>query len=351
MRREGLYLRYAAWPEDDRSRWEAAFKAGADLFDDHGAAVHLADRTRLQIQYAYGKFLFFLAARHGNLLARAPAERLNRKIIEEYVKSQPKSCGGITVANYINHLQITLRYICPSDDWSWLLEIAKRIAARAKRKPEKHHLVTSEVLYSLGMELMDRSIASGKSTTTWGVQTAFRDGLIIALLALIPLRRRTLAALRMGTHLVKSGDIWLLNIPAEDIKTKRPNEYPISAELSERIDVYLNYIRPQTPGAGTHEYLWASSRSRPMGDRSIYNSVRRRTRKALGFPVNLHRFRSAAATFWSTRDPANVRGVKDLLGHSMFGTTEKYYIMSQSRIAGRALSRAVSNVGKRPIAP
>jgi len=47
-----LYLPYAAWPEHDRSRWEAAFKAGADLFDDHGPAVHLADRTRLQMQYA-----------------------------------------------------------------------------------------------------------------------------------------------------------------------------------------------------------------------------------------------------------------------------------------------------------
>ncbi len=196
---------------------------------------------------------------------------------------------------------------------------------------------------------MDRAIASGKSVRTRSVQTAFRDGLIIALLALIPLRRRTLAALRIGKHLVRSGDVWVLDIPAEDIKTKRPTEYPMSAELSERIDFYVNHIRPQTPGAETHDYLWASSRSRPMGDRSIYNSVRRRTRKALGFPVNLHRFRRAAATFWSTRDPANVRGAKDLLGHASFATTEKYYVMAQSRIAGRALAGVVRN-GKRPIA-
>src|ERR1035437_299574 len=351
MRSARLYLPYAAWPEDDRSRWEAAFKAGADLFDDHGPAVHLADRTRLQIQYAYGKFLSFLSARHCNLLARAPAARVDRKIIEEYVKSQPKSCGGITIANYLNHLQFTLRYICPTEDWSWLLKIAKRIATQAKRKPEKHHLVTSETLYALGIELMDRAIANGKSVRTWRVQTAFRDGLIIALLALIPLRRRTLAALRIGKHLVRSGDVWVLDIPAADIKTKRPIEYPISAELSGRIDFYLNQIRPQTPGAGTHDYLWASSRSRPMGDGGIYNSIRRRTRKALGFPVNLHRFRSAAATLWSAQDPANVRGVKDLLGHASFGTTEKYYIMSQSRIAGRALARVVSNAGKRTTAP
>jgi hypothetical protein len=28
--------------------------------------------------------------------------------------------------------------------------------------------------------------------------------------------------------------------------------------------------------------------------------------------VNLHRFRHAAASFWSIRDPVNVRGAKDL---------------------------------------
>jgi hypothetical protein len=100
MKRKGLYLPYAAWPEDDRTRWEAAFKAGTDLFDDCGAGVHLAERTRQQIQYAYGKFLAFLSARHRHLLARTPAARLNPKIIEKYVKWQPKSCGGITIANY-----------------------------------------------------------------------------------------------------------------------------------------------------------------------------------------------------------------------------------------------------------
>jgi integrase len=83
-----------------------------------------------------------------------------------------------------------------------------------------------------------------------------------------------------------------------------------------------------------------------MRERGIYGAVRRRTRKALGFPINLHRFRRAAATFWSIRDPANVRGAKDLLGHASFATTEKYYLMSQSRIAGRAFARVINNVEK-----
>jgi integrase len=78
-----------------------------------------------------------------------------------------------------------------------------------------------------------------------------------------------------------------------------------------------------------------------MDDSAIYNRVVRRTREGLGFPVSLHHFRHAAATFWSIHDPANVRGAKDLLGHSSFGTTEKHYIMAQSRLAGRALAQAI----------
>jgi integrase/recombinase XerD len=348
MRRVKLYLSYEAWPEQDRNRWDAAFKSGTELFDDRGPAAHLAERTRLQLQYAYGKFLAFVSARYPGLLARAPAERLNRKIIEGYVKWQPASCGGITLAIYLYHLWLTLRYICPNDDWSWLLTIGKRMAALAKRKPEKHHLVTSEILYALGIELMDRAVTNGAASKRTLVP--YRDGLIIALLALIPLRRRTLATLRIGKHLVRSGDLWALDIPADDVKTKRPLEYPISVELSERTDLYLNQFRRRIRGAGTHDYLWASNRSRPMDDGAIYNMVRRRTRKALGFAVNLHRFRGAAATLWSSRDPANVRGAKDLLGHASFATTEKHYIMAQSRVAGRALARAIGNVDKKPAA-
>jgi integrase len=175
-------------------------------------------------------------------------------------------------------------------------------------------------------------------------KNTFRDGLIIALLALVPLRRRTLAALRIGKHLKKSDGQWFLDIPAEDVKTKRPLDYPLAAELSQRIDVYVEHMRPRARGATTHDYLWASSRGRAVSGAVINNAVRERTRKELGFPINLHQFRRAAATLWSVQDPTNVRGVKDLLGHASFATTEKHYIMAQTRLAGRVLARAVERL-------
>jgi site-specific recombinase XerD len=122
--------------------------------------------------------------------------------------------------------------------------------------------------------------------------------------------------------------------------------YPISFDLSQRIDLYLSQFRRRIPGAAKHAGLWPSNKGRPMDAGTLYDTIRRRTKEAFGFPINLHRFRHAAGALWSIHDPANVRGVKDLLGHTSFGTTENYYIMSQSRLAGRALARAIGN--KRP---
>jgi len=344
--RAKLYLPYTEWPRADEALWKKAFEPTVDLFDGGGPGAHLSERTVQQLEYAYGKFLYFISVEHDDLLKQPPARRLNPKVIGEFVNFQPGTCGAVTLSNYLGHLWIALRYLCPKDDFHWLSVIGRRIKSQAKPKPEKHHLVTSETLYKLGIRLMDDALACGKPPTSWRVQSAFRDGLIIALLALIPLRRRTLSALRIGKHLIKSGDQWSLDIPAGDAKSKRPLGYPISQELSQRINVYVNQIRSQTAGASTHDYLWAGCRGGPMRAPGIYGAVRRRTRKGLGFPINLHRFRRAAATLWAVQDPTNVRGSKDLLDHASFDTTEKYYIMAQSRVAGRVLAQAIDSVGK-----
>jgi hypothetical protein len=66
--------------------------------------------------------------------------------------------------------------------------------------------------------------------------------------ALIPLRSRTVVAMRIGIHLVKTGDLWGLDIPAVDTKNRRPLDYPIPTELSARIDLYLEQFRSRIPG-------------------------------------------------------------------------------------------------------
>lgn len=340
-----MQLPYTVWPEEDRKRWSAANKRGADPFDDEGPAAHLAEPSRRALQGSYGRFLGFVAAKHPRLVDCPPETRLDRKIITEYVVFRGPSCSESGIAIDLHHLRLALRFICPDTNWSWLAIIAKRIGSKAKPKPPKYHLVTIERLYALGIELMDGAVANTADAAEVSKSDAFdyRDGLMISVLASVVLRKRTFAALRIGKQLVKSGKLWSLEIPAQDLKGRRPLDYPISLSLSQRIDLYLKQFRRRIPGAASHAGLWPSNKGRPMDAGTIYDTIRRRTKEAFGFAINLHRFRHAAGTLWSIRDPANVRGVKDLLGHTSFGTTEKYLTMSQSRLAGRTLARAIGN--------
>jgi len=59
---------------------------------------------------------------------------------------------------------------------------------------------------------------------------------------------------------------------------------------------------------------------------------------------------TAAASFWSSQHPRKVTGVKDLLGHADFATTQRHYIMAQSRLAGRVFARAIESRNWRALA-
>lgn len=340
-RTEKKHLRFSAWPAADRTLWDATF--APDLFDDEGRTDHLALATVIGLRTSYARYLGFLQRHHQERLKLAPEARINTDSIKAFVEHLRQSCRDTSVASLLHTLRQVLGYMFPDRDWSWLKTVAKRIQAGAIPLRDATRGVTSAELSAVGVALMadaeEEWFASDHVTLECAIQ--YRDGLIIALLAAVPLRRRTLTALTIDGHLVKSGGSWLLDIPAEDTKTKRAMELPLPEELSRRGSLYLSRFRPAVPGANRHYGLWTSTRSRPMDDGSIYDMVCRRTTEALGFPVNLHRFRRAAGNLWSIADPNNVRGVKDLLGHTSFGTTEKHYIGAQSRLAGRALAKVL----------
>lgn len=338
-------LLFEQWPTEDRMRWERAIATG-DVFDGGGPAAHLSDCTRRHLIYEYECFLGLLSCRQPILLQQSVLQRVSRDTVAQYVDLLRRSSCESSVAIELGMLRYALRVLYEEHDWLWLLAIVKRIATKAKREPRarRHRLVTSEQLYVLGKELMERASLAAPSPGRPSKQQAFdyRDGFLIALLALIPLRRRTVAALEIGIHLVNIGSCWSLEIPGEDTKTHCPLEYSLSSKISAQIDEYLTRFRHLIPGANTHNGLWPSNKLRPMDHGAIYDMVRKRTRAALGYPVNLHAFRHAAATLWSIEDPVNVRGIKDLLGQSRVGgVSETHYIKGQSRVAARLLRKVV----------
>src|SRR5262249_8418673 len=199
---QGIYLRkqlpFAEWPQEIRRRWEAAFAKG-NFLDDGGPAAHLQPTSRAALKSACGRFLRYLDLEGCEVDAEVPGKHINQKVLTAYVEYRRTSCSDRSIAIELHHLRLALRLIFPQVDWTWLLNATKRIARQAKPRRAKHHLVTSERLYLLGLELMDAAIDAAKAFGTVSKTCAFdyRDGLIIALVAVIPLRRRTLTALRL----------------------------------------------------------------------------------------------------------------------------------------------------------
>ena len=150
---------------------------------------------------------------------------------------------------------------------------------------------------------------------------AYRDGLIVALLAARPLRLRNFVALELGRHLVRAGEGWRLVIPGAETKTGRPLELPFPAVLVPALERYLAVHRPvlaARPGRGQGQAgaaLWLSAEGGPLSEVTLGFLVKARTRAAFGRAVNPHLFRDAAATSVAIEDPARVRIAAQVLGH------------------------------------
>jgi hypothetical protein len=63
--------------------------------------------------------------------------------------------------------------------------------------------------------------------------------------------------MRIGKQLIRAGKLWALDIPPEDAKNQQALDFPISADMSRRIDAYLQEFRLRFPGADGHDGLWA----------------------------------------------------------------------------------------------
>jgi integrase/recombinase XerD len=144
----------------------------------------------------------------------------------------------------------------------------------------------------------------------------YRDGLMIALLALRPLRLRTFSLIRVGTHLRQVGEEWRMVFEGPESKSGRPFEITVPENLTPRLQHYLQEVLPKFTAADPHDGVWASTKGGPLTANSIARIITERTRKAFGQPVNPHLFRHCAATTIAILQPHRIGVARDLLGHA-----------------------------------
>ena len=98
-------------------------------------------------------------------------------------------------------------------------------------------VITSVQLIDLGQQLMDESKPTPGTPIRMADAIRYRDGLMIALLGFIPpLRRKNLAALEIGRHLIREGDGWFVIVPRTETKKESS---AIEVAIPEFLNPYL----------------------------------------------------------------------------------------------------------------
>ena len=168
---------------------------------------------------------------------------------------------------------------------------------------------------------------------------------MIALAAFVPIRRKNVASLEIGRHLVREddGDGWLVLIPAEESKTNISMSYPVPEFLKSYLALYLDIVRPTLLREPTCHALWVSSK----GDGICYGAiglVSERLTSHFGFRVTLHDVRDAAETTWAIFAPHQIGVASELLGHRDPRTGDRYYNRARGIEACRRYSQLIAGI-------
>ena len=346
-RRIRVALRLEDWPSHDRKQWEAAFARGG-LFEEQGVGNHLSLRTRLSLFNAHGRWLGVLASYDPEALGLTAADRTTPERVRLFATVLRKTNRGRSVASQIRHLRGAIRLLAPEMDTRWLLKIASSIEAQCPRRDNRSRLRLSHELDALADKLMREAgiDLDRRGRVSKKAALSYRDGLIIALLAIAPMRRRNLASLTLDRHLVRAGRTWSMLLSADETKGKEELEYPLSQKVSRALDRYLETFRPAICGSDRHHGLWASPKGVQVTGNALYDAVCRRTRTEFGRSMNLHLFRDAAFSFLAFYAPDQVRAGRDLLGHKHLKTGEEFYSCAQTVLASQLVAEILEKKRK-----
>ena len=331
------------WPPADQAAWKAAFKPG-DLFEGGGGAgAHLAPGSRKSIARGYARWLAYLAEQHPDLLGLTPAVRLRKPVVRGYIEELRGEVANMTVAIYLHQLYLAVGLLAPGEDWTWLRRIKASLEANASPQDRFHLLCPPWQLLDLGIALMEGA-DPGRDGPRHLEKIRYRNGLILALLAVWPIRRRSLAALTVTRHIERSGGQLNLLLPPEDTKAGRSESFRVPDPIQTHLEHYVRHVRPEFPRAGDHDGLWASSRAHPLGEQRLYEIVRRLTESHLGRAMALHDVRRAAVTFLAIEAPEKIGLAPGILQHASPEVSQQHYNLARSTEASRRYGNHVAKL-------
>jgi hypothetical protein len=325
------------WPEADREAFRAAYEPG-DVFDETaGPGAHLSQDTRKMIEVSYRRWLGFLKANYPDDLSMRPAERIKPERVRGFIEHISAESKPTTVALVAHLLNAAAKLIAPTTDWAWLGALKSRLNYRAWPEDRFDRLVPPLQTLNFGIELMDAALKlTNRPHKQREIQ--YRDGLMLTLESLWPMRRRSLAALTVSGHFEFDDAGVNILLHPNDTKAKRAESHRVPEEFVPYIMHYLKIIRPVLLGRREHDGFWVSYRGSPLVAGRLYDIARARITAKFGKAMCLHDFRRSAPTFLAMEFPEKIGLIPGVLQHASPEPNERHYNLARSTKAGQRLA-------------
>jgi site-specific recombinase XerD len=295
----------------------------------------------------YGYFMDFIN-RSGLLdLNKVAGGHVTPKNVDAYLAELNGRVGSVTAYGSIYKLRRACELIDPARDLSWLAEAEKDLALVMRPCSKSDRWILTEVLVEAGLTLITEAENSSE-TSKRSQARQVRNGLMVAMLAIHPIRLKNFATLEIGRNFVEIKRSWWIVLSASETKEHRPDERRIDDLLKPALDRYLEKYRPWLAEADqSTAALWLSSND---GNSMTYNGVARviteTTRATIGVAVSPHLFRTATATSAATHGGAKPHLASALLHHTDHRVTEAHYNRASNLSVADSFQKIIQGYAK-----
>lgn len=340
-------LSVAQWPAPIRTRWLEATAEGDELLDG-GAASHWSAKTHRTNARAFSQFIRCMQE-HSLLQSEDLCpDCLKEPALRLFVDQLRNRVAPASALSLLRRTSAVLRLLYPELDRSLLKLAITRLDHTAKANGKAlSGLPSPDELLRVGLDVMggwqDRAVHDRRINAA-----DYRNGLIIAFLALCPIRLGNLAQMQIGRHIDLAAQPVRVSFEHFEVKGGKMLAFDWPIELEDQLGFYLSDIRPMlVHHPRVLRAMWPSLHNRPMNESGIYTAIAKATRSRFGYKVTPHMFRDSAATFISEMVPQRAHLAAGVLQHASFKTTQTHYIRGQQHNSARRYRSLIDNIVKK----
>ena len=225
---------------------------------------------------------------------------------------------------------MAMKIIAPGEDVGWIRR-PHSISVYALLPKVKRPILVPDgrELFTWGLQMMDVAAAG----TDKASRIAYRDGLLVAMLAARGRRIRSMTLLRVGHELIAREGRYRIELTLDQVKTKKHDRFYLLERLTPYVRHSLEVVRPARLEGQDHDALWANPNGGSMTLKAIQHRIVKLTRQRFDIGFGPHRFPHAIATTAALRDPASPGLAAGVLGGSAAMIEQHYNRAGQIQAA------------------